>query len=230
MADQIPFDEFQQRLKNVRQAMLRQNLDAMVVFSQKRGHIPYLSGYQPNYHTNAGLMLIPAEREPTLWIKFAFDLPRAKAASWVQDIHACASDDVGEVGAMVRSCAGNLRSLRLENSRIGIVATDLAVDELSFSFHQQMCTELPKAQLVPASDIVNELRLIKSQNEIALLRKASQVAELAAETLRKSIRPGIKDCEATAHAEHTARLGGGRPVRFLHFHGSRTPCVSAQWS
>ncbi len=215
MANQIPSDEFQQRLKNVRQAMVRQNLDAMVVFSQKRGHIPYLSGYLPNYHTNAGLMLITPEREPTLWIKFAFDLPRAKATSWVQDIQACASDDVGEVGAMVRSCAGNLRSLRLASSRIGIVATDLAVDELSFSFHQQICTELPKAQLVPASDIVNELRLIKSQNEIALLRRASQVADLAAETLRKSIRPGIKDCEATAHAEHTAKLEGADQCDFF---------------
>jgi len=215
MANQIPCDEFQQRLKNVREAMLRQKLDAMIVFSQKRGHIPYLSGYQPNYHTNAGLMLITPERDPTLWIKFAFDLPRAKATSWVQDVRACASDDVGEVGAMVRSCADTIRSLRLENSRIGMVATDLAVDELSFTFHQQISRDLPEAQLAAASDIVNELRLIKSQNEIAVIRQAAQVAELAAETLRESIRPGIKDRQATAAAEHTAKLAGADQCDFF---------------
>jgi Xaa-Pro aminopeptidase len=208
MANQIRSDEFRQRLKKVREAMLRQQLDALVVFSQKRGHITYLSGYYPNYHTNAALMLITAERDPTLWIKFAFDLPRAKATSWLEDIRACASDDVGDIAGMIAKVADDIRSLRLESSRIGLVTTDLAVDELSVSFHERICRELPRAQLVPASDLVNELRLIKSQNEIALLRQAAQLAEVAAESLRKSIRPGVKDSQATAIAEHAAKLEG----------------------
>ena len=96
MANHIPCEEFQERLKSIREAMLRQKFDALVVFSQKRSHITYLSGYYPNYHTNAALMLITAERDPTLWIKFAFDLPRAKATSWLEDIRTSASYDGGE--------------------------------------------------------------------------------------------------------------------------------------
>src|ERR1035437_8347058 len=100
MANRIPSEEFRQRLKNVREAMVPQKLDALVVFSQKRSHITYISGYYPNYHTNAALMLITAERDPTLWIKFAFDLPRAKATSWLKDIRGFSSDDVGDLGGM----------------------------------------------------------------------------------------------------------------------------------
>ena len=188
--------------------MLRQQFDALVVFSQKRGHITYLSGYYPNYHTNAALMLITAQRDPTLWIKFAFDLPRAKATSWLEDIRGFSSDDVGDVGGMIGKCADDIRSLRLDGSRIGVVAADLAMDELSVSFHERIRRELPKAQLVPASDLVNELRLIKSQNEIALLRQAAQLADVAAESFRKSIRPGVKDFQAAATAEHAAKLEG----------------------
>jgi Xaa-Pro aminopeptidase len=208
MTNHIPFAEFRQRLKNTREAMLRQKFDALVLYSQKRSHITYLSGYHPNYHTNAALMLITAERDPTLWIKFAFDLPRAKATSWLEDIRTCASDEVGDVGGMIGKCADDIRSLRLEGARIGLVATDVGVDELTFSFREQICRQLPKAQLVPASDIVNELRLLKSQNEIALLRQAAQLAEVVVDSLRKSIRPGVKDRQATVTAEYLARLEG----------------------
>ena len=208
MANHIPCEEFQERLKSIREAMLRQKFDALVVFSQKRSHITYLSGYYPNYHTNAALMLITAERDPTLWIKFAFDLPRAKATSWLEDIRTSASYDGGDVGGMIGKCADEIRSLRLEGSRIGLVATDLGVDELTLSFREQIGRLLPKAQLVPASDIVNELRLLKSQNEIALLRQAAQVADVVVDSLRKSIRPGVKDRQATVTAEYVARLEG----------------------
>ena len=152
MANRIPPDEFQQRLKKVQEAMQREKFDALVVFSQKRGHIPYLSGYQPNYHTNAGLMLVTAERDPALWIKFAFDLPRAKATSWLEDVRLCASDDEGDVAGMIATCAVEIRSRRLEGSRIGLVGSDLAVDELSNSFHERIRRELPKAL---AEDVVD---------------------------------------------------------------------------
>ena len=205
MANYISSDEFRQRLKNVREAMVRQKFDALVVYSQKRGHITYLSGYHPNYHTNFALMLVTAERDPTLWIKFAFDLPRAKATSWLEDIRAGASDNAG---AIIGQCADEIRSLKLEASRIGLVATDVGADELSLSFYEQICRQIPKAHLVPAADIVNELRLFKSQDEIALLRKAAQLGEVAVDSLRQTIRPGVKDRQATVTAENAARLEG----------------------
>jgi Xaa-Pro aminopeptidase len=205
MTNYISADEFRQRLKNVREAMVRQNFDALVVFSQKRGHITYLSGYHPNYHTNFALMLVTAQRDPTLWIKFAFDLPRAKTTSWLDDIRAGASD---HAGAIIGQCADEVRSLGLESSRIGLVATDVGADELSVSFYEQICGQLPKASLVPAADVVNDLRLFKSQNEIALLRQAAQLGEVVVDSLRKSIRPGVKDRDATVTAENAARLEG----------------------
>jgi Xaa-Pro aminopeptidase len=212
MANQIPTDEFRQRLKNVREAMLRQDLHALVVYSQKRSPVTYFSGYHPNYHTNSALMLITAECDPILWIKFAFDLPRAKAKSWLEDVRACAGEDVGEV---IGKCADEIRALKLEASRIGLVGTDLAVDELSFTFREQMCRQLPKAQFVPASNIVNDLRLIKSPNEIALLRQCAQVAEVGVDSLRKAIRPGIKDYQATLAAEHAVKLEGADQCDFF---------------
>lgn len=205
MTNPIPLDEFQSRLKKLHDAMRRHELDAVVVYSQKRSHVTYLSGYQPNYHTNSALMLITPDREPTLWIKFAFDLPRAKGTSWLEDVRVCSSEHFEE---MIEKCAKEICSLGLESSKIGLAATDLAVDEMSASFDKHIRSQLPKACLVAASDLVNELRLIKSQNEIAILRKASQVAERVADSLRRTIKPGIKDRQVVVSAEHAAKLEG----------------------
>src|ERR1700735_519664 len=82
-----------ERLSEVRSQMRSRNLDALLVYSQKRGHIAYLSVYRPNYHTNSAFLLIPLEDEPVLQIKFGFDLPRARKLSWVEDIRTGQSED-----------------------------------------------------------------------------------------------------------------------------------------
>jgi Xaa-Pro aminopeptidase len=205
MTNPIPLDELQSRLKKLRDAMRQHELDAMVVYSQKRGHIAYLSGYHPNYHTNSALMLITPDHEPTLWIKFAFDLPRAKATSWLEDVRVCSSEHFEE---MIEKCAKEICSLGLESSQIGLAGADLAIDEMSASFDKHIRSQLPRARLVPASDLVTELRLIKTQNEIAILREASQLAERAADSLRRTIKSGIKDRQAVVSAEHAAKLEG----------------------
>jgi Xaa-Pro dipeptidase len=192
--------------------MRRRGLESLFIFSQKRNHVGYISGYRPNYHTNSAIVLLPLEKEPVLWIKFPFDLPRAKSMSWFPDIRASVSE---EQGRMVAQCAETVRSLDLHRSRIGVVAADLAVDEMSVSLSEALRQNLPNAQFEPASDLVNGLRLIKSENEIALLRTAAQLAELVADDFRKAIRPGVKDRTAVAAADQSARAKGAEDCSLI---------------
>jgi Xaa-Pro dipeptidase len=205
MSNYIPESEFIDRLSALRSSMKRGNFEALLIFSQKRGHVAYVSGYRPNYHTNSAIIILPLVGNPILLIKFPFDLSRARSVSWFTDIRASVSEDQER---MVAQCAESIRSLALERSRIGLVAADLAVDELSLSLYEHIRTHLPKAQFEPASDLLNELRLVKSQNEIEHLRGAAQLAELVADEFRKAVRPGTKDHVAVAAALHVARLEG----------------------
>ena len=68
MSDLIPAAEFEERLSKVRAGMPSKGLDALFLFSQKRSHVGYISGYRPNYHTNSAVVLLPLEKEPVLWI------------------------------------------------------------------------------------------------------------------------------------------------------------------
>ncbi len=207
MTHHVPRSDFQQRLENIRRGMTGCSLDALIVFSQRRGHVRYVSGYNPNYHTNSALALLPLKGEPILWIKFPFDLSRAKAMSWFQDVRVSPYEDNC---AMVPECAEAIRQLHLERGHIGLVASDLAVDEMSVSLDQRLRGEMPQVQFEPASDLLNSVRLIKSATEIRSLRQSAQLAEVVAEALRKAIRPGETDFRAVLAAERPARSEGAR--------------------
>ncbi len=212
MANIIPESEFRERITNIRTLMRRQNLEALLIFSQKRGHATYVSGYFPNYHTNSAIVFLPLEGEPILWTKFPFDLPRAKAASWFSDIRGSVSEGLE---GMVSQCADEVRARGFGRSKIGLVGTDLAVDELSVSLTGHLSKFLPEVQFEPASSLVNEVRLIKSRNEIEVLRVAAHIADLGGQEFAKAIKPGVKHRDAAVTAEYHMRREGAEECSII---------------
>jgi Xaa-Pro aminopeptidase len=176
-----------------------------LVFSMRRSQVAYVSGYRPNYYSNCGLVMLPLERDPILWIRFGFDLERARAMCWFDDIRVSPAYDLG---AVIADVANAIRSLGVRRPRIGLVSADAGVDELGISTYESIRAALPEADFELTSDIFNDLRLIKSPVEIEKLRAAAEIADSVAESLGKAIRPGQKECVACALAEQTARMQG----------------------
>ncbi len=205
MTTSIPRSEYEQRLENIRAAMRKRGLDALLVFSMKRSQVTYVSGYRPNYYSNCGLVMVPLEGDPILWIRFGFDLPRAREQCWFEDIRTSPSYDLG---AVVSDAASAIRSLGASRPKVGVVSADAAIDEMGVSMYQSFCAALPGAEVELASDIFNDLRLIKSPAELEKLREAARLADVVAESLGKAIRPGEKESVACALAEQTARQQG----------------------
>jgi len=205
MTPSIPTHEYEQRMKNIRIAMTKRGLDALLVFSMKRSQVVYVSGYRPNYYSNCGLAMVPLKRDPILWIRFGFDLARARALCWWEDVRVSPSYDLG---AVIADAANAIRSLGAKHPRIGLVSADAAIDEMGVSMYESFRAALPEADFESASDIFNDLRLIKSPAELEKLHAAAQLADSVAESLGKALRPGQKECVACAIAEQTARQQG----------------------
>src|SRR5580700_1904663 len=117
MTNRISTGEFQQRVRNIREQMKKRRLDVLFIYSQKRGHVPYVSGYRANYHTNSAVIVLPLERDPIMWVKYGFDLPRARTVSWFEDIRASKSESTTK---MFAGCAEEMRSLGFEHARVGV--------------------------------------------------------------------------------------------------------------
>jgi Xaa-Pro aminopeptidase len=193
------------RLDIARDHMRQRNLDALVVYSQRRAHIAYLSGYRPNYHTNSAFLVLPLVDEPVLLIKFGFDMPRARSMSWVRDIRPGHSEDVR---CLFFECAEIFKEKKLSQGRLGWVTADDVADEMSHTLLRAMKEALPGASLEPASDLARQMRLSKEPEEVELLRRCTQVCELAADAFTKAVAPGVEDFAAVAQATAAAVAAG----------------------
>lgn len=88
------------------------------------------------------------------------------------------------------------------------------VAELS-RFRSELPSKLRRAFLTPlAVSLVEQLRLIKDEDEIKLMSEAALIGCQLFEHIITIIRPGIREIEIAAELEHQARLRGAEGMSF----------------
>jgi len=199
----IEQQEYTARLARIRQAMADKGLDALLVYSWKRGQVRYVSGYTPNYIANVAMVVVPQRQDPTLFIRFPFDLERARSMCWFDDVRAS-----GDVGAVGRDAAARLRELQLDRGCIGLVSGDGVMDELPYTLYQQLRHGLPNVTFSDARGLVMDMRLIKSSAEFTLLERSAEVADAAVAAGEAVLASGVSEYAVVAAVEAAARAAG----------------------
>lgn len=110
-----------------------------------------------------------------------------------------------------------LRAWKLDQARIGLIGyrTALAQVTLPYPQYEALCAALPGARFDEATQIVEDLRLIKSTEEIALLDAAGGVAKRAIEALIHTARPGVRENELVAEMLRASVAAGGDVQPFI---------------
>src|ERR671910_1668307 len=92
------------------------------------------------------------------------------------------------------------------------VGTDVALgggEALASRWGRELGARLPEHRFVEADDLAAELRLIKSETELDLLRAAAKIGVIAVEVAMEAAVPGITEAEVAAAAiSEIARTGG----------------------
>jgi Xaa-Pro dipeptidase len=203
----ITIVEYQERLDFVQQEMAQLELDALLVYSWKRGQVRYISGYKPNYVANVAMVIVPFSGEPTLLIRFPFDLERARRMSWLSDIRAS-----GDLAGLADDCQAILLKQHRSTRRIGLISGDFVVDEMPHSLYMMLEAALPGSEFVPAQPIFERARLRKSPAEAELTRESARVADTALAAAAEAARPGRSEHEVVAAAEAAARALGAEDM------------------
>lgn len=110
---------------------------------------------------------------------------------------------------------------------IGLVGTST----IPMAFADHLREELPAARLGEAADLVNRVRAVKSEEELACVRATAALQDAAMAAAFAAVEPGRRDSEIAAVAQHTAHdLGSeqgiywcasapiGEPARIAHPH------------
>lgn len=114
---------------------------------------------------------------------------------WVQDIRSSGS---GGGWGYIDHVIARVKELGLERGRLGIVGlegnTRYPEGVFSHGMYQKLRHALPGAQFVNANFVLERARFTKSQEEIAIMEQAIELAEGALEVLRMEAKPGVPEC------------------------------------
>ncbi len=166
--------------------------------------ITYLAGFWGYFGIEFGrpsFVLLPAEGPASL-ITPLIELDMARAMTWIEDIRPWQDGGDNQWDTVLLDAIGNDRSLKL-----GIDAQKLHPPVLKL-----LEEAFPSMELVDVSPELTDMRMIKSREEIEIMRKAGQIALAMADAAKGAIGEGVPEYEA-ALAVNTA--GTRKAAEFL---------------
>jgi Xaa-Pro aminopeptidase len=194
---QLTLAERDRRYAGLRALMAAHGFDAVVVGSfQGRER---LESYLIDDFLDS-VVVLPLKSEPVLLafggsrISRIFESQRRGQDVWVPDVRMSAG------GARV---AEVLKERSLERGRIGLVgfgptAPGEMEGLLPLGFHSNLVKALPAATIRDFTLAFTDFMLVKSAEEIALLRFAAKVSEEACRVMMEVARPGVSEAEVYA--------------------------------
>jgi ectoine hydrolase len=197
--------EYEARVKKTKAAMAAENIDVMI--STLPQNMFYLSGYDcGSFYVHQGVIICLDKDEP-IWFGRGMDANGARITTWLKDenIRQYADDYVQSPTKHPMDFVGDIiKEHHWENRTIG-----LEMDQYYFTARAYLSLKnsLPRAEFKDANLLVNWIRLIKSDNEIAYMKQAGKIVEKAMAVAMESIKPGVRQCDVAARVLHAQMSG-----------------------
>jgi Xaa-Pro dipeptidase len=198
---QLAFDvaTYHERIEQVRRSLDAQGLDALIVTMPDSIH--WLTGYDTiGYLWSQALLVERESGEPTLHTRTTEE-PGVRETSWLTTavFYDIATQDP------VAVLADTVRKRGLAKAKIGV---DLQAFTLLPIWWEGLKRELPDAELVDGSEIVPELRVVKTPAELAYQRQAAEMADYAMRRAFEQLRPGLSEVELAGIIAHALGEAG----------------------
>lgn len=219
LGDEVPFskDEYRNRLNRVRAEMTRKKID--VLFLSSPESLFYISGYQSEWYQ----VQSPNVEDwlPTSGIAIEVDhddfilLDRAEEEGLIRLTTVSTDTRLWSADSSTGMLDWIVKELKKEGWLPGTVGLEMwsyrpnrAVSEI---FQKKL--EKEGCRVVDGTEIVRELRAIKSPQEIAYIEKAACIADIGMKAAIESMRPGITELEVYGEIIHAmAKAGGENPA------------------
>lgn len=221
----ITSDEFGRRRSRAVKAAAERGLDGLLVWSRGGtsvdfyGDVLYLanhhSPFPPNQDTaqwsgrSYSALVLPVDGDPVLIV----DLPD-------YDAEQIQVEDIRSTLHVPQTVASVLREKGIDGGRIGLVGRD----SLLLAHLQAIESELGgPLELFDADDIVERLRMVKSEAELENMRRASAVGNRWMQSMMEAVEPGRTEGEVVGEGLRVLAVEGGFPYDAAIASGDRSP-------
>lgn len=206
----IPDKEYRARMLKFQKNIQAAGLDAALVHGNEgdAANIRYLSEYWPTFET-AGIF-VPAKGTPILIIgpeSETYAKGRSKIRRIEKMVEYRESADPEYPGIQVATFKDIAKKAlpRRTIRKLGLVGYSI----MPLPVYMSLKKDLPGATLVKADDTLIHLRIIKSDAEIKLMKKAFQISEMAIDAILGEIRPGMTELQVIGIAQAEIYKHGG---------------------
>lgn len=179
------------RLQQLREKLVKEDLDGLLIES------PYNRRYLSGFTGTAGALLI-GQNEAKLITDFRY----VEQAS----LQAPAFEIVEHQIPLVQEVAKQAK-------KMGITKLGFEQDQLTYQQYEMYKKQLAMA-FVPVSGFVEELRLIKDEQELTILQEAANIADDAFSHILRYIRAGVSERDVANELEFFMRKQGATSSSF----------------
>ena len=206
----IPGSEFRLRMKRFQENIAAAKLDATLVHGNESdfANVRYLSEYWPTFE--AAGVFVPARGTPILIIgpeSETYAKQRSKISRIEKMVEYRESAEPEYPGISVATFKDVVRKAmpRRKIRKLGLVGYSI----MPLPVYMSLKKDLPRVRLVKADETLVDLRIIKSKNEIALMKRAFRIGERAVDAIIDEIRPGMTELQVIGIAQREIYKHGG---------------------
>jgi Xaa-Pro dipeptidase len=223
--DRLAFSlaEYRRRYDQVKWGMRDLGVDAFLVRTPE--NIYYLTGYE-NPATFAFHCLLLSEDEPVIILR-RLEEPNVREFSWLTR-----TVTIEDHEHPIEIVSQTLDKMGLGNKRIGV---ERGLGKSGFYFwvdeYELLQSRFPKATLVNATAVLDRTRLVKSPEEIGVIREAARITDAGAQTGIDAVQAGRTEDELAAEIYRALILHGSQYPSLPPFvlSGERTSLPHGTW-
>jgi Xaa-Pro dipeptidase len=186
---------FQERIGKVTEALHKSEMDALLL--NKPWNVSYLTG-----GVNPCSWVFITKKNEQVGLIWESDADAYKEDSIINDLRFFRDFAPFQMFKSVAEELGLTHSkIGLELGRPGLSHPNVALLKSSFP---------PGVEFINGETLLEEIRAIKSPEEIEKIKKAAEVVELGMKTAINTIKPGVKESDVVLEAEYAIRKAGGK--------------------
>ncbi len=197
-----------ERVQRAQAAMVEAGVDGLLLW--KMENVRYLTSLRSQIIAGKASILngvLLAQDGPPILLASGGEVDKAQFMPWLGAVHAVPIMEQRELveGFVRQILAPLLREHGIERGRLGIDQATIALIEL-------LGEQLPEARIVDGDRPMQEARMIKTAEEIALVEEACAIGDSVTQRALDETRAGRRECEVAGDAMQTLYyLGGEMP-------------------
>jgi Xaa-Pro aminopeptidase len=212
----FPVEEYRERLRRLAERMGGQDLDCLVVLGNRSDgtNIRYLTNFE-DFYGGDSMLVVPRDGAPgftTNAVMHGEPMHSGIQDCWIEDVRCAAAPRTVTGASSPATVFDHVEDFITERGcargAIGIVG------ESSDRLARFLTETFPQARVAEAAPMLREMRAIKSDREIEVIRRACRLADAGLSAAMEAVRPGVTEFELAGEANRAMFSGGAEHPAF----------------